>query len=287
MNFSKPNFSKPEGNVFGNLKSKLGFGDDDQSARGGRGARGSRNDFDEFEDDEYAYDDEFGYDDDEYGDGFYDDEFGDYGPAYDEADDYAPVNPVSTRPASTRSSSSRSNKNFPNLVSIDDVKAHTAVPDRLMRDPLPPRSTTSSRPVATDSATSGRIVVDDRLPARNSDASDVNTMSVPQGVYDPYEAYSSSAPTTHTPSRSITILRPNSYADVEQVAKIVKSGDVVVLALGATPADLSKRILDFSFGVASALDASVETPGDKVFAIAKGSALSVPETQALRNQGVL
>ena len=42
------------------------------------------------------------------------------------------------------------------------------------------------------------------------------------------------------------------------MAKILKAGDVVVLALRNTPDQLAKRILDFSFGVSSALDARVE-----------------------------
>ena len=75
--------------------------------------------------------------------------------------------------------------------------------------------------------------------------------------------------------------------DVERVARAVKSGDVVVLAMRNTPDDLSKRLLDFSFGVASALDANVECPGQKVFAIAKGNALTEDEKRRLRAQGVL
>ena len=74
---------------------------------------------------------------------------------------------------------------------------------------------------------------------------------------------------------------------MERIARAVKSGDVVVLAMRYTPEDLSKRVLDFSFGVASALDANVECPGDKVFAIARGNALTPEEKQRLGAQGVL
>ena len=80
---------------------------------------------------------------------------------------------------------------------------------------------------------------------------------------------------------------PNAYGDVERVAKILKAGDVVILSLRETPDQLSKRVLDFSFGVASALDARVECIADKVFSITRGTALTDAERTALRGKGVL
>ena len=84
-----------------------------------------------------------------------------------------------------------------------------------------------------------------------------------------------------------TVVRPTSYNDVERVSRALKAGDAVVLAMRATPDDLSKRVLDFSFGVASALDASVECPAPKVFAIARGIGLTDAEKRSLTSQGVL
>ncbi|MEG0016809.1 MAG: cell division protein SepF, partial [Gordonibacter sp.] len=106
-------------------------------------------------------------------------------------------------------------------------------------------------------------------------------------AFDPYEAYAGSGSAAHSPSRSLSVLKPASYGEVEHVAKILKAGDAAVLSLRNTPDQLSKRILDFSFGVSSALDASVECIADKVFAITRGAALNDAERQALRNQGVL
>lgn len=108
--------------------------------------------------------------------------------------------------------------------------------------------------------------------------------------FDPYEAYSSAssaAGSSYTGRRTLTVLKPVSYGEVESVAKSLKAGDAVILGLRNTPDSLSKRILDFSFGVASALDATVECVGDKVFAITRGNALSEVERMNLRNQGVL
>ena len=56
---------------------------------------------------------------------------------------------------------------------------------------------------------------------------------------------------------------------------------------GHRPKCLSKRILDFSFGVSSALDASVDCVADKVFVISRGAALTDAERMSLRGQGVL
>ena len=92
---------------------------------------------------------------------------------------------------------------------------------------------------------------------------------------------------TYTGRRTLTVLKPAAYGDVAGAAGSLKAGEVVVLVLRNTPDDLSKRLLDFSFGVASALDASVDCIGDKVFALACGTAISEVERMNLRNQGVL
>ena len=107
------------------------------------------------------------------------------------------------------------------------------------------------------------------------------------GGFDPYEAYAGGASASFSASRSCTVLKPASYAEVERVAKVLKAGDVVVLALRNTPDSLAKRVLDFSFGVSSALDANVECVADKVFVIARGAGLTDAEKISLRNQGVL
>ena len=290
----KFNHSNESGGMFDNLKSRLGFGEgDDAGSRSRR--RGSRNDdyVDDYDDD-YVDDGEFG----EYGDyaDDYEDEFGEYGPEYDDggASNYRPTIREDARRRSNAfetTSNARGAYRNSNLVTIDDVKAHTQIPDRLKRDPLPPRQNSGV----------GRSTLSESVPSvaprqtRSEGLDSLFTPTVPENeaaprsasAYDPYEAYESSAPSSHVPARSISVLKPVSYGDVERIAKALKSGDVVVIALRNTPDDLSKRILDFSFGVASALDAAVECPGEKVFAITRGQALSEAEKQALRNQGVL
>ena len=84
----------------------------------------------------------------------------------------------------------------------------------------------------------------------------------------------------------MTVLKPTAYDEVEQIAKSLKAGDAVVLQLMNTQNALSKRILDFSFGVSSALDAKVDCIADKVFVITRGKELTDEERTKLRNQGV-
>ena len=232
------NASSTFGGMFDDLKSKLGFGH----------AEERYDDYDQYDD---GYADDRAYDDD-YADDSYE--------TREAVGGFRPASPYANRFNRNDISSS--------LVSIDDVKASTPLPDRLQRDPIAPTSQSYDSP-STASRTQSTV--------RASDASG----------YDPYEAYSSSNSASYSPMRTLTVIKPMAYSEVERIARAVKSGDVVVLAMRNTPDDLSKRILDFSFGVASALDANVECPADKVFAIAHGKALTDGEKSRLHAQGVI
>ncbi|MDO5117126.1 MAG: cell division protein SepF [Eggerthellaceae bacterium] len=159
------------------------------------------------------------------------------------------------RNASQKRSSVRSVSS--NLVNIDDVRARTR---------------------ATDS-----FADTDRRSSFDRESSfDSSRMS-----FDPHAAYAGEGETTHAPSRSLSVIRPVAYSEVEQVARCLRAGDMVVLNMKSTPADLAKRILDFSFGAASMVDARVECVGEKVFALSTGIALTDDERARLISQGVL
>ncbi|OUO90078.1 cell division protein SepF [Gordonibacter sp. An230] len=286
-----PKIKKSEHGVLDGIKSKLGF------ANAGQG-------YDDYDDD---YDGDYG----EYGD--------DYAAVDDRDDDapgsrYDPYAPITTRPARAsraRASSRGAGVVPPKLVSIDDVRARTQVPESLTRDPLPPRRVTSSPlrertmvdadtpvPANTPNARAASASARERSESLNalfsstaeeasSAASAPAASSASATSFDPYEALTGTGSAKHDPSRSLTVLKPASYGEVERIAKALKAGDAVVLALRNTPDALAKRILDFSFGVSSALDASVDCVADKVFVIARGSGLTESERASLRNQGVL
>lgn len=112
----------------------------------------------------------------------------------------------------------------------------------------------------------------------NSDLQD--TSLVDSGV-------SASATSTTSLSREITLLQPVSYDDVASVARSVRLGNIVVLSLRSTDSALAKRVLDFSFGVASALDAKVDCVANKTFVIVQGRDLSLEERHRLQKQGIL
>lgn len=280
--------------MFGDLKSKLGFGSKTQDQ--------------DFED-EY-YDEEYDDFDEEY------DDYGEYG--YDDGYEKRPSSRGSRDTYTTRSARSTSRSSgvsSPRLVSIDDVRANTQVPASLNRDPLPTRHVTPA-----SSFRGGRTLVDSSVPhqltpegsaaqvaaSRRRSSEGLDSLFEPttdtparasspiadpaittRSAYDPYENYSGSSSLGYSSSRSVVVVKPMSYADVERVSRSLKIGDAVVLALANTPDDLSKRVLDFSFGVASALDANVDCIADKVFAITRTKDLTDAERFSLRSQGVL
>lgn len=250
--------------MLSDLKSRLGFSQDK-----GDSSRGS-DDFGEYDD----------FDDDGYSER-YDSEFAGYGADYDES---APVGGF--QPATTRSGRYGRADSSPNLVSIGDVKANV---------PTSGDGAVSRRP-------GGRNLIDDRAPAQSSPAYNASLRRQERGsnsrseglnsLFEPssgssFEPYSAASPQASSASRGLSVIRPVTYSDAERVARALKAGDVVVLAMRSTPDDLMQRLLDFSFGVASALDASVECPGDRVFAIARGQAITEDEKRDLRSQGVL
>ena len=235
------------------------------------------------------------YDDGYYDEGFddYSEEYGEYGPDYNEddfpADDapgsrYEPYAPVTSRPARAshaRSSARSSSVGSAKLVSIDDVRAHTQVPESLNRDPLPPRRVTSpssgsyrgdrtmveaaqpapaNTPIARAAAAANRERSESLNSLFTSTSDDAPSVSGPSGsrrrgangqpplralpwqpprrrpaASDPFDAYAGAGAVKHNPSRSVTVLKPASYAEVERIAKALKAGDVVVLALRNTP----------------------------------------------------
>ena len=258
---------------------------------------GSKNQ-DRYED-EY---DDYGYEDDGYNDyGEYAD-YGEYGYEPDEPyDDYTGSQDIGEIRTRSASSSSRSH---PPLVSFSEARTNTYVPDHLMRDPLERTASRNTRyssrgysPRIRNSVNVGHAAEYDfaSVGGATIDESGVEvpqvevakTMPAGTSAYDPYASYQDGGESSHTPTRKMKILAPESYGDVESIARALKAGDVVVLNLSATPGDLVKRVLDFSFGVASALDARVDCIADKVFIICRGEGLTLTERGSLRIQGII
>ena len=255
---------------------------------------------------EEGFDEElYGEDYDAYADNY--DEFGSYDDnEYDRtsSSDDSAYGTVTTRTRRERAGSpARRSTTHPQLVSMDDLRNSTRIPDSLNRDPLPARRpngfSRNSVGHASDYALSGSE--NDPIPSAGSSRSESSFRSSAsrgfdggagasaggEGGYDPYRVYEAGAATSHRPTRSVSVISPVAYNEVENVARMLRAGDAVVLSLRNTPSQLSKRILDFSFGVASALDATVDCIADKVFAITRVSGLDEDELARLRSQGVI
>ena len=184
---------------------------------------------------------------------------------------------------------------MPRLVSIDDVRARTAVPT------LPDDDAPATR---RGSSSSFRTMVDSSLPPQMTPEGTAAASAVhharSEGLNSLFESTtppadtrstssrgSSASSSRFTPSRTLKVVAPGAYNDAEAVSTALKLGNAVVLNLAATPDALAKRILDFSFGVASALDANVECVGNKVFALTRIDELTEAERSYLRTQGII
>lgn len=288
--------------MLGGLKSRLGLG-----ARNGADGYDGYDEYDEYgeydEYDDYAddgYDSYGGYDD--YRSERYErSSRSSRDSGYDrERDRYSNRDVVTTRSTTP-----------PSLVSYDDVR-HTSrsssyTPPRtsaartMVDSSLPPSLTPEGYAAASAAASRKRSEGLDSLFSSTSADSQPASGGLPvigaasgegasaglhaKGGIDSLSAFGDGVALKS--QRQVVVLRPNDYNDVESVAPALKSGDAVVLSLKLTPDGLSKRILDFSFGVASALDANVECISDKVFSITRGAGLSESELSTLRSQGVV
>lgn len=270
------------GGLFGDIKSKLGLG-----AR----SNGSYDEYDEY---------------DEYGDDYYDDGYDD---GYESRDPYMDRSPVTAR------SSSRSASGLPRLVSMDDARASARTI---------PRSESTLGLSSTSSIRSyGRTMVDSSLPptmtaegsAAISAASNRRAGAGLESLFGSGSSSGSSSAGSSSASRSfgskassspsassdilrdsmqlsmpgqrkLQVIKPTKYENAEAVTNVLKGGDVAILSFGSIDRDLMKRILDFSFGAASAMDASVECIANGVFAICRSAPLDDREREDLHNMGI-
>ncbi len=280
MDFPRPSMSASE--LFGDLKDKLGFG-------GGRSDR-----HDDYYDDPY-YDD---YDDSPSGQGYdagYDPDT--YGDPYDRLE-------YTTRSTgSSRSASSRSGRySVPQLVSSGDIRATTSAYGVSEVAAKPQLDVSNAARQAEEKESVSKIAEDFSIPASSytdfvspykhtssagsSSAASTSSLSSASSFTSSTESSSAAAQepaTAHSTStaREVTVLKPASYEDVSSVAQSVRAGHIVVLSLRQTDPALSKRVLEFSFGVAAALTAQVDRIAEKTFVILQGRELTLEEKHKL------
>ncbi len=189
----------------------------------------------------------------------------------------------------------------PRLVSLGDVRATTPYPSIQSNDEQTSEAGVRS---ATPSPTSrSRAVLDSSLPfsmtregteAASAHANTVYNASQQnaanqqgRGGLNALFGGSSSASATTGGRRSLFVIAPKSYNEVEPMATALNRGQIVVLDIREADSELSRRLLDFSFGVASALFASVDCVASGVFCVCTGHPINDEERTSLSARGLI
>lgn len=94
--------------------------------------------------------------------------------------------------------------------------------------------------------------------------------------------------TDTVPTGEMRIVRATRYEDIEVVSRYFCAGDTVALVLSNVKPEIGRRILDFSFGVVSALGGKVDHVFGSVFVLTHGTAgVSDTDRATLREQGLI
>lgn len=215
--------------------------------------------------------------DEAYGDDYYGDPDG-YAEGYGESDGYAAADPYAYSPeepangvlGQTRRGEAESVAVYTRsgqLVGDADRHATTYNP--------PSRSEAGYRPGAYDTPSS-------YAQARHSVA------SVPSPAPVSETAVRAAAVINGTPQLPAYVLRPESYDDVETVVRRVRTRQPVALIFAGVRTEVAKRVLDFSYGFACGLGASVRELGDRVFIVLpQGCEVKDSDLDKLRAEGYL
>lgn len=91
-----------------------------------------------------------------------------------------------------------------------------------------------------------------------------------------------------TPQLPAYVLRPESYDDVETVVRRVRTRQPVALVFQGVRTEVAKRVLDFSYGFACGLGATVKEVGDRCFIVLpQGCEVKDTDLAKLRQDGYL
>lgn len=224
--------------------------------------------------------DQDGYGDDGYDDGYYDDGQGQgYGDGYQEgygqasSRDYGSQGSGNGVLGQTHRGEAESVAVYTRsgqLVGDADRHATTYNPPARSQDAA------SYRPGAYDTPSSYAENLSARVPA-------------PSAAPAPSEtAQRISAVVNGTPQLPAFVLRPESYDDVETVVRRVRTKQPVALVFVGVRTEVAKRVLDFSYGFACGLGASVREVGDRVFMVLPaGCEVKESDLSKLRADGYL
>ena len=126
-------------------------------------------------------------------------------------------------------------------------------------------------------------------PSSYAENARVRAAAVPAPASTPSDAsaYASNI-INATPQLPAYVLRPESYDDVETVVRRVRTKQPVALIFVGVRTEVAKRVLDFSYGFACGLGASVKEVGDRVFMVLPaGCEVKDSDLKKLRADGYL
>ena len=306
MDFPKP--SKSDGNFVESIKDKLSFGSSRTADR------------DAYAEEDYGYD-EYAYGDgfDDYGEYGYDESYATgsdgetYPDSYTTRDPYSSGGPRLVSLDDIQSTTSASGGMTPSSSVDRSVPTSSSDPGYLS-------STADTR---FSSRRTGRITLDAGLeddsaldtigfdrpdtsyrdfvsPYQRQDAEKTAAMpstgsSGLDGLFTPTDSPAQTSPSLADRgnsiggrfSRKIEIFEPKNFEEAVQIVAMLKEGSVVVLNLKYVNAGLSKRILDFAFGVVAALEAQITYEAPQVFSITQSGKLTLVERDQVRLKRVL
>jgi cell division inhibitor SepF len=301
MDFSNP--SKTAGSIVDSLKDKLSFG----SSRNAEQDEYIEDAFDDYG--EYGYDEgfddyedygEYGFDESYAPNGYSDSYNGGYSsrsPRLVSSDDIRKATPPYV-PPSQRSSEAAvpTNSSVPGYLSSSAPKNFTTRTTNRITETAD-LDTSNADTIGFDRPdTTYRDFVS---PYQRSSAEKTGTMASTgsaglDGLFTPTDASSQVGSLNENGqtlgglfSRKVEIFEPKDFEQAADIVPMLKEGSVVILNLKFVNAGLSKRILDFSFGVVAALEATITYEAPQVFSITQNGKLTLVERDQLRASKIL
>lgn len=86
--------------------------------------------------------------------------------------------------------------------------------------------------------------------------------------------------------RKLKVVTPDTYNSAKDISIALKAGNAVVLNLNKLNRELKRKLLDFSFGCASMVNAYVTCEGKDIYSITIGQPLTTREIAQCKNQGI-
>ncbi|HWS46406.1 MAG TPA: cell division protein SepF [Acidimicrobiia bacterium] len=110
---------------------------------------------------------------------------------------------------------------------------------------------------------------------------------------EPVPAHAPAAPRSATvrpmpmPATRVHVMEPKGFNDAQEVGDRLKSGQPVILNLQGVDRDLQRRLIDFSSGLAYALNGTMSKAADQVFLLTPSNVeVSEEEKERLQARGL-